>query len=56
MPLEEVERVNGGDKAWERSREAIGELADLLKNKGGPFFLGETCKCLRLDHGAFEFS
>ncbi|KAF2198653.1 hypothetical protein GQ43DRAFT_400414 [Delitschia confertaspora ATCC 74209] len=42
MTLDEFEKVNGGEQSWEAAKEPSKELAGLLKESGGPFFLGET--------------
>lgn len=43
MPLDELERSEkGGETAWENASPHIRELADLLKENGGPFFMGKT--------------
>ncbi|KAF1991367.1 hypothetical protein K402DRAFT_367884 [Aulographum hederae CBS 113979] len=41
MDLEEYERREGGEKAWEGARQAIAHLGVLLKEKSGAYFLGE---------------
>lgn len=42
MPLEQLEKVAGGEKAWEDARPIIGQFGDLLreKEKEGPFLGG----------------
>lgn len=41
-PLHKVQEEKGGEAAWKAGEESWKELAALLKEKGGPFFLGET--------------
>ena len=42
MSLDEVEKSKeGGEKAWENVKPALEEVASLLKENGGPFFMGE---------------
>lgn len=45
MPLGELERVKGGEAAWEAARPGLDALEDLVKGgefkvDGGPFVLG----------------
>lgn len=43
MPLNEFEKSEeGGEKAWENAAPHLSELAGVLKENGGPFFLGKT--------------
>jgi len=42
MPLSQIEKEKGGEAPWEAAKQPIKELADLLKEQGGPFFLGQT--------------
>jgi glutathione S-transferase len=43
MPLDEFEKSDkGGEKAWENAEPHLSELAKVLKENGGPFFMGET--------------
>jgi glutathione S-transferase len=43
MPLDEFENSeNGGEKAWENAVPHLSELAQRLKENGGPFFMGKT--------------
>lgn len=40
MPLDELEKSKkGGETAWANLRDPMGELAQLLKQEDGPFFL-----------------
>lgn len=42
MPLDEFEKSeNGGEKAWEKATPHLTDLAELLKQTGGPYFMGE---------------
>ena len=42
MSLDELEKSKeGGEKAWENVKPALEEVATLLKENGGPFFMGE---------------
>jgi glutathione S-transferase len=43
MPLDEFEKSEkGGEHAWENATPHLRELAELLKEGGGPFFMGQT--------------
>ncbi|OCL06103.1 hypothetical protein AOQ84DRAFT_390428 [Glonium stellatum] len=42
MPLSQMEKDKGGETPWAAAKQPIQELADLLKEQGGPFFLGKT--------------
>src|ERR1700728_4795 len=43
MPLDELEKSEkGGENAWKNATPHLTELAELLKENGGPFFSGET--------------
>ncbi|KAL9614581.1 MAG: hypothetical protein Q9167_000950 [Letrouitia subvulpina] len=42
MPLDQLEKEQGGDSAWEEARPVIEEVGKLLKAEGGPFILGKT--------------
>ena len=43
MTLEELEKSEkGGEKAWESAAPHLSELAGLLKENGGSFFMGTT--------------
>ena len=44
MSLAQLEKEKGGDQAWEKAKGPITEMAGLLKQKGGPFFLGKIRK------------
>lgn len=44
MPLERLEREQGGDAAWEKAEPGIKELGTILTAEGGPFVLGKTGK------------
>lgn len=64
-PLQQVE-AEAGEQEWEDMKVVAKQIGDLLREKGGPFFLGETVSyadvcfvtCLkfmeRLDEGTFE--
>ncbi|KAF2472248.1 uncharacterized protein BDR25DRAFT_333615 [Lindgomyces ingoldianus] len=66
MSLSQVEEDRGGEPSWKAAEQPINEIADLLKKKGGPFFLGKTVSYAdlifvsflhflkRLDKGVFE--
>ncbi|KAL9127177.1 MAG: hypothetical protein Q9217_003885 [Psora testacea] len=41
MPLAQLEKEKGGENAWKEAEPALKKLGELLKGKGGPFFLGE---------------
>lgn len=41
MPLEKVPEELGGEKCWKPAEEELREVAKLLKERGGPFFLGK---------------
>jgi glutathione S-transferase len=46
MPLDELEKSEyGGDKAWENVKPVCEEVARLLKETEGPFFMGKEGKC-----------
>ena len=40
MPLEQLEREKGGEDAWLQARPGIENLASLLKQTDGPYFMG----------------
>lgn len=42
MPLDRLEKEKGGDRAWGEVEVAIREATALLKERDGPFFLGNT--------------
>jgi len=42
MPLDQLEREKGGDRAWDQAEPALREVTALLKENAGPFFLGDT--------------
>ncbi len=42
MPLQQLEKEQGGDQAWEKATSPIKEVGDMLRAKGGPFVLGKT--------------
>ena len=44
MPLSQMEKEMAGEAPWEAAKQPIIELVDLLKEQGGPFFLGWTGK------------
>ena len=44
MPLSQLEKEEGGDKAWEKAEPLFKELGDWLRANGGPFLLGKTGK------------
>ena len=42
MPLDELEKSEkGGEVAWKGAEGPLGEMAALLKENGGPFFMGK---------------
>jgi hypothetical protein len=41
MPLERLEEERGGEAAWEKARPGFVEMAALLGETEGPFFLGQ---------------
>lgn len=41
-PLLELEKKKGGEEAWQAAKEPLMEVAAMLKEHGGPFFMGET--------------
>ncbi|ODM23286.1 hypothetical protein SI65_00875 [Aspergillus cristatus] len=42
MPLDRLEKEQGGDRAWGEVEVAIREATALLKEQNGPFFMGDT--------------
>jgi len=42
MPLDRLEKEQGGDRAWSEVEVAIREATALLKEQNGPFFMGDT--------------
>ena len=42
MPLSELEKVKGGEPAWQAAEQPIKDMAALLKRQGGPYILGKT--------------
>jgi glutathione S-transferase len=42
MPLAQVEKEKATEERWEEAKEGLVEMADLLRQKGGPCFLGTT--------------
>ena len=42
MPLSQLQKEFGGDKAWQEAKPAILQVAEVLKAEGGPFVLGQT--------------
>ena len=42
MPLQQFEKEQGGDKAWEKAASTFKEVGDILRANGGPFVLGKT--------------
>ncbi|KAL8680962.1 MAG: hypothetical protein Q9186_002862 [Xanthomendoza sp. 1 TL-2023] len=42
MPLPDLEREVGGEQAWEQVRPILEAIGAVLKEKNGPFILGET--------------
>ncbi|KAM5354961.1 hypothetical protein ACJ41O_001607 [Fusarium nematophilum] len=42
MSLDEYEATQGGEGAWDKSKAEFQKIAGVLKERGGPFFLGET--------------
>ena len=42
-PLEQVER-EATEEQWEEMKPVSKDIGDLLREKGGPFFLGDTSK------------
>ena len=45
MPLEQLEKEKGSEQNWVDVKGPAGEMAELLKKNGGPFFLGNTGEC-----------
>jgi hypothetical protein len=43
-PLQQVEAEGATEECWEKAKAPAKEAGDLLRAKGGPFFLGETGK------------
>jgi glutathione S-transferase len=41
MPLNELEKEKGGEKAWKDAEPVLKELASLLNETKGPYFMGE---------------
>lgn len=44
MPLAQVEAEMATEESWEKAKQPIKDIADLLKKNGGPYFLGKTGK------------
>lgn len=42
MPLPEFEKVKGGEAGWAAAKPGFDKMATLLKQNGGPFFMGNT--------------
>ncbi|CAI6248900.1 unnamed protein product [Periconia digitata] len=42
MPLAQLEEQKANEEAWEKAKRPAEEAADLLKQHGGPYFLGQT--------------
>ncbi|PWY80630.1 putative glutathione S-transferase [Aspergillus heteromorphus CBS 117.55] len=42
MSLDQLEKEQGGDKAWDKAEPKIREATALLKENQGPFFMGEV--------------
>ena len=42
MPLAQLEREKGGESAFEEAEPGFKKVGEMLREKGGPFFLGET--------------
>ncbi|KAF2233519.1 putative glutathione S-transferase [Viridothelium virens] len=40
MPLEEYEKKEGGEQAWDKAEKGLEAIAGMLKEKGGPFLDG----------------
>jgi hypothetical protein len=53
MPLSQLEKEKATEERWEEAKEGIIETAELLKQKGGPYFLGTTGEYFSsiYDHG-----
>lgn len=41
MPLDQLEREQGGKQAWEAAAPVLAEVEALMREHEGPFFLGE---------------
>jgi len=41
MSLGQLEKEEGGEKAWEKTRPVVEELGRVLRKEGGPFVLGK---------------
>jgi len=41
MSLALLEKEEGGEKAWEKTRPVVEELGRVLRKEGGPFVLGK---------------
>ena len=41
MPLAELKKERGGEKAWQQAEAGLKGLAEVLKKEGGPFCLGK---------------
>jgi glutathione S-transferase len=54
MPLEQFEKEQGGEAAWERTAPILQEVVELLReNPEGPFFMGTTVSYADFIWGAF---
>ncbi|KAJ5082396.1 hypothetical protein N7532_011439 [Penicillium argentinense] len=42
MPVEELEKTQGGEKAWNQAEPVLREVTALLKQNEGPYLLGST--------------
>ncbi|KAF1915049.1 hypothetical protein BDU57DRAFT_517833 [Ampelomyces quisqualis] len=42
MPLSEVEKTTMTEENWEKARRQVKQVGEWLRERGGPYFLGET--------------
>jgi glutathione S-transferase len=52
MPLDQLEKEQGGDRAWDQAEPALRGITALLKENDGPFFLGNTASYADLVWGS----
>lgn len=52
MPLDQLEKEKGGEKAWAQAEPALLQITALLKENEGPFFLGDTASYADLVWGS----
>ncbi|KAK1957382.1 hypothetical protein LY78DRAFT_697289 [Colletotrichum sublineola] len=55
MPLDELERTEGGELAWAKAKESLEKTAALLNKTEGPFFLGDEFSYIDCVYVGFLF-